>query len=452
MSWRETIAVVVAAAIPVVASILLPGAPWPYIALMSVITVFMAWLTRRRFGDAGALTVLVAGTLISVGLIANIFYFTTVSGGTDAHPVLHNVDANRNWLDALWYMGEPDGQRAPYSHSFYAAFIAGVMMVTGRSVTAACMTGLPLILVTLYFVADTVRRLGMDRRTAVTAMAATASVCYLLAAGCILVKDAWMICSMTLAMNSLCSRHVRVTLFFIAAAMVGLARPNCEFMLIAGLAVPFFLAPRRDRSVYRLWYLILLAMVAFGFWMMMSQASRSPELADQLSGSVLNIPQNRQPQHYAFYGIFGDYATLPVYQKLLLLPATALVQYLVPFPWNFTRDVIFGYSNVYAHIAYPWYVFGALLVYYLVRGYRRGPRTLLILTLWGLFCWMVPAYIDGGTISRYGLPAVPVLAPAVAVVLTRSLRDRWLWIMLAIFAVGMAIGLPVCHHLQMAAM
>ena len=112
------------------------------------------------------------------------------------------------------------------------------------------------------------------------------------------------------------------------------------------------------------------------------------------------------------------------------------------------RDIDFGISLVYAHIAYPWYLFGGTAIYYTFFDLRRSPALMRAIFLWGVIIWLIPCWSFGGTISRYGLMAVPLLAPAVSLTLTRSLRRRSFIIFSSLFILLVAITLLVCHHLQ----
>ena len=63
------------------------------------------------------------------------------------------------------------------------------------------------------------------------------------------------------------------------------------------------------------------------------------------------------------------------------------------------------------------------------------------LVLWAMLCWLIPCYLFGGTISRYGLMAVPLVAPAVSMAALgpkRSLRSWMTWAGLALLAILVA--------------
>ena len=155
-----------------------------------------------------------------------------------------------------------------------------------------------------------------------------------------------------------------------------------------------------------------------------------------------------EPRHQIYASLIGEYHLLPAWRRILLMPFTAAVQFFIPFPWNWLRDIDFGISLVYAHIAYPWYLFGGTAIYYTFFDLRRSPALMRAIFLWGVIIWLIPCWSFGGTISRYGLMAVPLFAPAVSFTLTRSLRRRSFIIFSSLFILLVAITLLVCHHLQ----
>ena len=137
---------------------------------------------------------------------------------------------------------------------------------------------------------------------------------------------------------------------------------------------------------------------------------------------------------------------LHIWQQLIVFPAGILVQFLIPFPWDLSGgEHLMGYAATYYRFAFPWYIIGGLILYYIAKGWRRSTKPLKLLYLWAAICWLAPAYMLGGTVSRYGTPFAPILVlGAVYVVLNlrheKSLR-RWMWI----FCVLMAAGLTACY-------
>ena len=462
VSLRFIAAAIAAAAVATICLWLLPGAPAMSLCGFVAITALVLAAYSRCTGAtrAGAYILLAATLALTIGIIANVHYYTELSGGTDQSPVLHNSDALRTWNDALARLGTGT-EAAPSTYGMYGSVVAAVMAVTGPSITAALMISMAATLASILCVGVTAWRITRQRRTAATAMACCTTVCYFLASGTLLLKDAWVFAAFAIAATAFASaregRPARLlTPIVISAAMLMLARPNMLPAIAIGAIlciVPSVPCAARRRA----WtYTAITVALCAALWLL----AHAYEITPEASG-VINIGQQNHwvrydaPNQMAYYNIIGDYASLQPWQKTLLLPVSAAIQYLIPFPWNWSRDIIFGPASAYAHIAYPGYLFGIIIVYYLWRGRREAAtslsaassRALLLMSAWGIVCWLVPCYLFGGTISRYGLMAVPLLAPAVAVTLCNADRRRLLR-QTAWCCAALALVLATCYILQ----
>ena len=126
----------------------LPGAPALAFAGFAGITVVTLGVYGFLCGGAsrlGAYVLLGAATILSIGIVVNVNYFTIGCGGTDAAPVLYNSDAWRTWNDALYRLGA-GGEAIPPTYGMYGGIVAAVMSVTGISITAGLMVSMAAIL------------------------------------------------------------------------------------------------------------------------------------------------------------------------------------------------------------------------------------------------------------------------------------------------------------------
>lgn len=424
----------------VAACIIMPGMGWGGAAALTVMGVGIVLL---RLTAAMRCVLLVALSVLGVLVIANVSAFT--AGGTTPalEPLLENTDAARNWGDALAWLGQPQAVHAASSHSMYGLVLAGWMWIWGVSIESALMPGVVLTMVTLYLVGSLTRVIA-GQRAAVAAVAAVSCVCYLMASGAVLVKDAWVICALAMAARSLVPR-INPGALAVAVLMMLLARPNALLFVVLGL----LMVPRGQKVLRIASGVVCLLLVGA-----VQCLGVAPAVGIQLTADVRTFIAYDEPRQMAYTDIFGDYATLPWWRKVLMLPSSAATQYLIPFPWNFMRDTVYGPSQIWAHIAYGWYVFGGMFIYGLLFCRRALDNTAVRLALWGAVCWLVPCYMFGGTISRYGLPAVPLMAPCVGILLSKAramLGRRSFMIYSAAYVVLLAVALVVCHHLQMSA-
>ena len=423
---------------------LLPGAPpLRTIILFAIIATAAVWIYRRSpFATSPGTPILATAIiLLTVGVVANMHLFTDAPGASDSNPTLANPDAARNWNDALFYLGE-SAELSAASHSFYSAILAGIMFIAGKSLTTLLAFNVLLTTATLILTAATTWRLTASRKLATTAMCATACICYLMASGCILVKDAWMITTLALAAFAM-SRpgHFAMWAALLAVAMSVAVRPSYALVIVAGLCITG--VPRTSRALPQR---LIVAVVAVTGWWLMQHSGNSPDIATQLTGAA-DFEQWRSPSQQGWYDITGDGIFHSPLQKLMFLPLSAVTQFLIPLPWTWARDAIYGPTVAVAHFGFPWYLFAATVIYYFAACRRLASRETLLLAAWGVLCWLIPCYTAMGTVSRYALPAIPLLAPAAAVALTQW-RRRSFAIWVAVFAILLTATLITVHHLQ----
>lgn len=436
----------------------LPGAPALAFAGFAGITVVTLGVYGFLCGGAsrlGAYVLLGAATILSIGIVVNVNYFTIGCGGTDAAPVLYNSDAWRTWNDALYRLGA-GGEAIPPTYGMYGGIVAAVMSVTGISITAGLMVSMAAILLSIICSGIIAWRLTANRRTAAVSMACAAAVCYFMTSGTLLIKDAWVCASFAMVGVGFASSGDRSMLriivpVYIGAAMLLLVRPNMLLAIAIGTVMCILPAAVDAEGRRRAWtYIGLCAGFCILLWGVGNIARITPD-ADGIIGMSISNEWIRYdaPNQLAYYNFIGDYATLPVYFKVLLMPVTAAVQFLIPFPWNWGRDILYGPTSFYAHISYPWYLFVLMAFYFLFysrQEYRLSMpyfrlKTMTRLVLWSIVCWLIPCYLFGGTISRYGLMAVPLVAPAVAMAVLGpkySLRSWISWAGIALVVVLVA--------------
>ncbi len=387
----------------------------------------------------------VAALLLSIGVMFNSWYYTVCLGGTQHAPVLVNYDSQRWWADALYHLGDPAGAQAGPSFGYYGYVLAGVLGIFGPTVDVALLWSMSLILIALLLSARLANRCTSSQRTVTVTMACTAAVCYWLTMGTLILKDAFVIVAILVAANGLVAKGWRLLLWLVpAAVMLALSRPGYNAMLVLGI----LLVHKPLRFDFITIISIVVCLVA---WQLPTLVGMGVDATKVIAGDPSLGVAYDAPNQLALYNITGDYGQLPFYKKLLLLPVSAVVQYLIPFPWNFARDIPFGPSEVWAHVAYPWYIFGFVAVYFLVSQRKHYATPTYRLAVWAVVCWLVPCYLFGGTISRYGLAFVAPAAPAVAATLINYYKSRRFYTIFCIFAVILVSALIVARHLQSSA-
>ena len=424
-----------------------PGLTFGNVILMScVVAIAVLVPAYGNFGGRSAISVIaVVVGMLGIGVILNSYLFTIKLGGNPAHPVLLNIDFDRWWNDALYHLGDEQGVQAPVSHGYYGYVLAGALWLFGKTVGAALIWSMMNTLATVLVVGAMTYRLTRERTFGAISMVCVACVCYLLCMGTVILKDSFFIFAITLGAYGMTFRGRKfVLLVLLAALMIMMSRRTYLLMFIVGIGIV---------AVNRRNYILpaICAAVCLIMWYL-------PEYLGFYSGYEFIITHDEKTmisydseQQMAFYNIIGDYKELSFFKRILYLPFCMVVQFFIPFPWNFTRDFDGGYTMLYAHISYPWYAFGYVTIYYIISRIKTYRSALYRLAVWGVLCWLLPCYLFGGTISRYTLCCVPLLASAVAVTVYNNRKSKKFYILFAIFAVAACVTLLVAHHLQSSA-
>lgn len=449
----------------IVALIIFPGASFfPTLLAMIGVWVVVSIVYQRMPWRSGVgwWTLLVVATIMAIGVILNIHCFTEQVGATTEFPLLLNADSLRFYNDALYTIGSPQGIPTDLKNHGYGLLISWLWSITGVTIVSPIVVNMFSMLLSIILCGGIAWRMlrgetgKSGRWIASCAMVMSASVCYFLNSGTLLLKEALLILAFSLigfAMTSLVkysprrSANIKMMIMFaIGVIIIAFLRYNYLFMPIVG-AVILVKWQRRHLSMGA----ILMSICAIGW--IVSILFYSTALVLDTTVNIIGGERlgdaffSGDPQHDAYNGIVDGYLSFPWWKKVLYLPLSAAVQYLIPLPWGFTDDVHFGYTLAYAHISYPWYAVGGLILYYIIGGARRSPDVLRRMTFWGILMWLVPAFLFAGTVSRYALPMLPLLIPAAVYVVAMwksfATLKRWIWCYSILLVIGLIGGYVV---------
>lgn len=443
----------------------LPGAP----VFRTVLLLAAVWaLTSGAYSLSGQArsplarwTLLAAFALLSLGLVANVHYFTARCGALSTAPLLLNDDASVAWqvMSRILDGGRPDESITVPSRYGYGRFLAFAALFVGRDVAALLTVNVLFVMLTIVLtgrIAAMLAPAGMERRMSGAAMLMIASVCYFLASGVILIKDAACCFVMAVSLWGLLRLRRGGTRLWTAyaglagaAALAAVVRPSLLLFMVMGFAA---LTPWRSRrAAIQGMSLALLLVGLYSYVVLCTVSTYNPGVTlSQTEDMALQVDGASTDRMQAYTSVAGMYYLYSPFERLMRLPMSLAVQFMTPFPWNYTKHIDFGYSLVYSHFAWPWYAVGAMFIYYLIFCLRRGPRLLSKMALLGAAMTAAVAMIYGGLVSRYCLPWLPAIVPAAAAVWLAERHRRRFKVYVAVFAVLLCAALFMCHRLLQA--
>lgn len=454
------------------ALLLLPGAEiWSTLLSMIgvwVITSAIYQSTPWRH-TTGWWTLLFATTILAVGVIANVHYFTTVSGGTTQLPVLNNPDSAEYYHDALYSFGHEAGHPTSGKQHGYGLLISWLWSISGISIVPPLIVNMLLILVCIILSGGISYRLlrgetkYSGKWVASCAMVMTSAVCYFLNSGTLLLKDATICFAMALIGISLTilrqpastkRRQTKYLLMFtFGVTLLAFTRYFYILMVVAGILL---MLKHRKKEYFIALFMLTVCIIAWcssGIAMAQYDFNAAQYAMRVIDGSTISDSYFfDEPQHRAYNTMVEGYLDYPWWRKIMYLPMSAVVQYLIPFPWNFGMYSEYGYTLAYARIAYPWYVVGYCIIYFIIIAWRKAPATLFRMILWAFLMWLVPAYICAGTVSRYTLPLLPMLIPAAVYVIASKRNNKSFKVCGAIYSILIIAILIVAYNIQQSGM
>lgn len=438
-----------------------PGARFGFLLPAAFICggIIVAAYERCEFRTSlGSAVVMIGYTLVVCGIILNINYFTVKSGGLYYAPVLFNDDARNDWINAVCILDgrQPQITEEAFLNLRYLSYIAaGLMSVFGRDIGVPLMFNAICYSSAVILIGSIAWRISRSRRVATVAMFAATLMCYLMAQAAVLLKDVPLtmcVAALVLVMTKWSVAQERTVsvgdclILAVAICGIGFFRANMLLMILLGVFIFAFSRRIPDLRFIGLAVFVMVVFILAKNFLVTTTIDDAVNV-DRATG-VFSNPTNAR----AWNDMIGDdYTQMPVWRRIVILPASVVVQFLIPFPWNFVRDTVFGPFQAVAHFGYFWYVAGAILIYWIFGESRRSPRTMQLLVLWGIMLTVITAYMTSGRVSRYCLPYLPMLLPAVAYAACRCYRRRSFRIWLAIFAALLVPALIICHHLQMSA-
>lgn len=394
--------------------------------------------------ETGWYTLLAVMLLTSIGIIANIYGFTTLYGTDTSLPELVNTDQHRYFYNAILLRDGILPQEPAYQFG-YSYLITAIWRITGVSITPLLILNQLAFMLTLLITADITSKAVKSPTAPTIAIILCASVCYLLNHATLLLKESIVTLSIVCYASAMINSDKYGIIKLISATLLlGLIRFHWLPYLPVIIPIAFFFNRNAKKVISTALLTILIVWTAFYF--IYENIALNIITSDGIENSFISDDNSRN----AFWSIIGPYFDYPVWKKILLSPISAAVQVITPFPWNYGRDMIYGLTQWYSHIAYPWYaIFGLIAYFFIFCSWKKNCKaSLTALSIVGLLLWLIPVYLFAGSVSRYALPAVPLLIPCAAyVIATKKYHTKTFKVWIGTYSIVIAATLIVIYNL-----
>lgn len=432
--------------------------------------------------------IVVLWAIMAVGITLNVYQATAQCDATLTDPKLLNPDISRYWDQACALF-----ERIPYpgEHSVpvFCYATAGIWWLFGKSLVYPLALNVTLTLISVVLVGLVSRKLlaGQikslsDDAVSALAMTLIAAVTNYVGFGMVMLREPSDYLGFMLA--SLCLVDLfqgrKITLksavaFIAGVALLACNRPASVCFIILGIVL---LSIRGLRTQWKSGLVLTVVAVAAAVGGMSFTNEKSWAHVHIVRGDssmgrkfIANNDTVNDYRYTHYNKLIGPYYNTPVLNRLSVLPITATVQAIVPFPWGFERDMKYGYTQAYNHVGYPWYAIAGIIAFYYLwlwwrvcKNDKTTPKNRLLRwlslwrqdplhlwALWALACWLVIAFLYAGSVSRYAMPMVQLLIPLAVVIIDRlkagyDRKPFSIWA--TTYVVIMAAGLIICYHLQ----
>ncbi len=416
---------------------------------------------------SGQWLLLVVSTLLTLYMIYSMKVWTNHSDFSLEMPDLHSDDGCYYSWALSHYDGRCPSPKIPFKG--LPLFMLGLWKVLGVSVVWPMALNFMFTLLSIVIAGKISNRLLSHRFPNVSpasisalTMLLASLLCFLLSQCARIQKEAG--CTLGITMVGYClagfasetplskNEKRRDIIIFVAGTLIlALIRTNFAYFAMIGAAMMAF---ARGRSQWKRG--ALLAVVALSITVLFSilfsygfgQQYRTIDGGDAMA-LAFKMGFLQQP----YLSLIGDYYHYPEWERLLLLPITAGVQYIIPFPWLYDYEGV-EMMNILPRIRFMWYFVGGVCIYYYlyINVLHHKHSNLGMWAWWPLVSFLFIAFITGGSVSRYVLPLQPlfvVIAIYVLLHVKEGSYRRSFIIWMIVYTLVLIATLIVCYHIQL---
>ena len=296
---------------------------------------------------------------------------------------------------------------------------------------------------------------------AATAMLMTSLLCFLISQGVRIQKEAGCMLGIVmvgyslagLAQTTQAGKREKMrdfAVFVLGTVLLAIIRTNFAYFAMIGAAMMAFAnkgARWKRGTVMAVTALAITLLFSILFSYSFGQQFRTVD-----GGDAMALAYKIKGLQTPYLSFIGDYYHYPKWERILLLPISGGVQYIIPFPWLYEQDHL-SITQVLPRIRLMWYFVGGVSIYYFLFictvHYKRS--NLGVWAWWPLAIFLIIAYITGGSVSRYALPLQPLFVVIALFVLlhvkTGNYR-RTFTIWMIVYSLVLVATLIFCYHTQ----
>ncbi|MBO4803646.1 MAG: hypothetical protein J5503_03785 [Muribaculaceae bacterium] len=241
-----------------------------------------------------------------------------------------------------------------------------------------------------------------------------------------------------------------ILLFVLACVLIALVRTTYLYFIVLGVIIMALPKWRQDWPLAVIMLVVIGLSLALGNSLSSYSINRHAEIATGGWNMQRFYVMSESQQFY--HDLLNYYFLYSLWHKLLMLPLTMSVQFIIPFPWVYYENQSF--LNLLSRMTYGWYFIGGTsLFYYFWISWRRN-ENMGVWPWWPAASFAVIAYVMAGSVARYVTPIEPLFVPVAMYVLCRLFEGRWrraylIWIIT--FVVLVAVALLICIEIQQGA-
>ena len=238
-----------------------------------------------------------------------------------------------------------------------------------------------------------------------------------------------------------------ILLFVLACVLIALVRTTYLYFIVLGVIIMALPKWRQDWPLAVIMLVVIGLSLALGNSLSSYSINRHAEIATGGWNMQRFYVMSESQQFY--HDLLNYYFLYSLWHKLLMLPLTMSVQFIIPFPWVYYENQSF--LNLLSRMTYGWYFIGGTsLFYYFWISWRRN-ENMGVWPWWPAASFAVIAYVMAGSVARYVTPIEPLFVPVAMYVLCRLFEGRWrraylIWIIT--FVVLVAVALLICIEIQ----